>query len=368
MKLLLVARKSLVEFAREPQLLFLTLVMPLVFLGITAFSYNAPLLATYPLLVYSEDGPGAGLIADIAAQRLADGRPVFDISRVEDLGEVENILRSHDSTALVIIAADDTAGMSVTIEGDALFGPFYRASSILDGVIARYGDRVAGRQPAVQVVAIPLAAGGPQTDFDIYAPGMMIFAWLMIVPQTAMLVARERRWHTLRRLRLTRLATWELLAGLGLAQMVIAVLQVVVVFVAALALGFHSQGSLLLAILVGLVICLSAIGLGLIVAAFAENDSQAANIGSTITMLQVFLSGAFYEIPPLTVFTVGGHQIGLFDVFPATHGFLALQQIFNYGASLSQIAFRLGVMLVLSGIYLTAGVAIYHRQQMRSRA
>jgi ABC-2 type transport system permease protein len=368
MKTLLVARKSLIEIFREPQLLILTLLLPLIFLGITAFSYGEPLLATHPLLIYSEDDSEAGLVADITAQRYADGRPVFDINLVENLEEAEYTLATHDATALVMISMDGTGDTAVTIEGDALYGPFYRASSILDGVIARYGDRTTERRPVVQVEAIPLAEGGPQTDFDVYAPGMMIFAWLMIIPQTAMLVARERRWRTLHRLRLTRLNTWELLAGIGLAQMVVAVLQVIVVFAAALALGFNSQGSLLLAVIIGCLICLSAIGLGLIVAAFAENDSQAANIGSTITMLQVFLSGAFYEMPPLTIFTVGGHPIGLFDVFPATHGLLALQQVFNYGASLSQVAFRLGATLILSVIILVAGVAIYHRQQMRSRA
>lgn len=366
MKMLLVARKSLLEISREPQLLFLSLALPLIFLGITAFTYNEPLLSTHHLLVYSEDHADPGLTAAIAEQRYADGRPVFAISHIQELTAAKETLAAHDAVAILIISTDDSGIPAIAIEGDALYGPFYRASPILDRVIARYGDRVTGRQPVVEVEGIPLAEGGPQTDFDVYAPGMMIFAWLMIIPQTAMLVAREQRWRTLHRLRLTRLSTWELLSGIGLAQMVIAVLQVLVVFLAALAMGFHSQGSLLLAVVIGLVICLSAIGQGLIVAAFVENDSQAANIGSTLTMLQVFLCGAFYEMPPLTLFTVSGHQVGLFDVFPATHGLLALQQVFNYGASLSQVAFRLGAALVLSALYLAAGVAIYHRQHMRS--
>jgi ABC-2 type transport system permease protein len=264
----------------------------------------------------------------------------------------------------VVIGGPSTPG-SVTIAGDALNPRFYRASVILDSTVSRHADRAAGRPEVVRLVEEPLVAAGPVTEFDLYAPGMIIFALLMIIPQTAMLVARERRWRTLRRLRLTRVHAWELLGGMGLAQMVVAVLQVLLVFLAALAMGFHNQGSLGLAMVVALAISFSAVGLGLVAAGFVENDSQAANVGATFAMLQVFLSGAFFQLPPLTLFTLAGHQIDLFDIFPATHGFLALQQVLSYGAGLPEIAFRLGTTLLLSLLYLAGGVAIFRRLQMR---
>jgi hypothetical protein len=146
--------------------------------------------------------------------------------------------------------------------------------------------------------------------------------------------------------------------------MVVAVAQVGVLFASAVLLGFNNQGSLVLAIVVGLVVSFSAIGLGLVVACFVENDSQALNVGATISMFQVLFSGAFYQLPPLTMFTLAGHQIDLFDVFPATHGFLAMQQVLAYGASFSEIAFRLGATLVLSAVYLAAGVWLFQRFKM----
>jgi ABC-2 type transport system permease protein len=194
---------------------------------------------------------------------------------------------------------------------------------------------------------------------------MMVFALLMILPQTAMLIAREIRWKTLRRLRTTLLNARDLLAGMSIAQMVIAVGQVIILFLAALAMGFHNQGSLLVAILVGLAISFSAIGQGLVVACFSENDSQAANVGSTVAMIQVFLSGAFYQLPPITLFTLLDHQIDLFDIFPATHGFNALQQVLTYGYGLREIAFRLTATLILSTLYFIAGLVIFDRLQMR---
>jgi ABC-2 type transport system permease protein len=371
MRALLVARKSLLEMVREPQLLGLVLLIPLIFLVITVLSYNAPLLATHPVWVINVDPSATALLEALESQRYANGQSTFDVTMatMADRPAAEEALKERAVTALVIIVPPDSEGQarSVTILGDALYMRFYRASTILNSVVQQVADREAGWPGIVHVVEEPLGAASPQTEFDLYAPGIMIFALLMIIPQTAMLVAREVRWGTLRRLRLTRLRAWDLLAGIGLAQMVVAVIQVVVMFVGALAMGFRNQGSLLLAIVVGLVVSFSAIGMGLIVACFAKNDSQAANAASTVAMIQVFLSGSFYQLPSLTMFTLAGHQIDLFDVFPATHGFLALQQVLSYGAGLQEVGFRLGATVVLSAFYFVVGVLVFQRWQMRAK-
>jgi ABC-2 type transport system permease protein len=375
MKALLVARKSLIEMLRELQLLFLVLSLPVIFVALAAVIYAAPLSITYPVHVIgpSQDEP---LIEELKAQKYSSGRAVFEITVTTDQVAAEAALEARDITALVVFAPHDAgAGTHVTIWGDPLYPRFHRASAILNDVLNRSADRLSGRPEIVRVVEQPIFAAGsstafntdPQTEFDLYAPGMMIFALLMIIPQTAMLVAREIRWKTLRRLRLTRLSAFDLLAGVSLSQLLVALGQVLLVFVAALAMGFHNQGSLLLATVVGLIICFSAIGQGLVVACFSENDSQAANLGSVLSMLQVFVSGSFYQFPSLTLFTLAGHQIDLFDVFPATHGFMALQQVLTYGAGLGEVGFRLGATLLLSVAYFSGGVLIFRRLQMRDR-
>jgi ABC-2 type transport system permease protein len=173
------------------------------------------------------------------------------------------------------------------------------------------------------------------------------------------------RWGTLRRLRLSALRAWELLTGLCLAQLVVAVLLVVVMFACAALLGFHNRGSLWLAIGICLLVSFSAVGFGLIVACFSNNDGDALNLGAMVTMFQVFLCGAFFGLPPLTVFSVAGYEIGAFDFIPATHGLLALQQVLISGASLGQVAFRLWLTLGLSVFYFGLGVVIFSWLQMR---
>ena len=237
MRALLIARKNLLEILREPKLLLLVILIPLAFLGITAAGYSYPMLVTHPLLVIDSTSGGTGLVEALEAQRYADGRPVFEVTPTTDHAAAETALKEQTATALVTISADDSKGqaqggqaqglpLQITVRGDPLYLHFYRASIILDNVFYRYANHVAGRPEVVQTVEQPLVETGPKTMFDLYAPGMIIFALLLIIPQTAMLVAREIRWNTLRRLRLTLMRAFDLLSGVGLAQIVVAVVMV----------------------------------------------------------------------------------------------------------------------------------------------
>jgi ABC-2 type transport system permease protein len=375
MKLWLVTRKYLVEIWREPKLLALVVLLPLAFLAITALGYKSPMLVTHPVLVITTTAQGETLIAELAAQRYADGRPVFAVTRAHNTVAAEEALKNRTATMLLSITpllaitpVESVEGLPhIIVRGDPLHPRFYRASVMLDTLLYRYAEQMSGRPEVIKILEQPIVAQGPQTEFDLYAPGMIIFALLLLIPQTAMLVAREIRWNTLRRLRLTPLRAWELLSGIGLAQMVVAVLMVVLVFGAAILLGYNNQGQLWLAILVGLAVSFSSVGLGLLVACFIENDSQAINVGSAVTMTQVFLSGAFYQFPSMTLFVILGHQIDLFDIIPATHGFLALQQVLSYGANFQQISFRLTATLVLSIVYLIMGIVFFQHLKMKER-
>ena len=69
--------------------------------------------------------------------------------------------------------------------------------------LSRYLLEAARDKPPVRVVENPIPALSfrPAHDFNVYAPGMLVFAILLLIPQTALLVGREMRRGTLRRLR-----------------------------------------------------------------------------------------------------------------------------------------------------------------------
>jgi ABC-2 type transport system permease protein len=147
--------------------------------------------------------------------------------------------------------------------------------------------------------------------------------------------------------------------------MLIGVIQVPLTFGLAVLMGFESQGSLLLAALVALLLSLTAVGLGLIVSCFAHNDGEAANLASSVLVPMVLLSGAMFPLPDATLFTISGRAIQLYDLMPTAHASEALRQVLLYGKSIGDIAYSLGAMVVLSVLYLAVGIVIYQKLQLK---
>lgn len=364
-KILLVARKYTLEFLRDPTLLALSLLTPVAFILITYVGYgNAPKLATYPILVVDQrqDADSAALLETLRAKRYPDERPVFALTLDDDSLRADAELKAKNADALLALSSGEDGSFRVALRGDGTSMRFIAASTLLEDALTPFLAALNGTAPLVRLVETPSLPTAPASEFDAYTPGMIIFAVLMLIPQTAMLVGREMRTGTLRRLQISRLRMSELLAGVGLAQMVVAVVQVILMFGAALLLGFRNQGSLLLAVLIGLLLSFGAVGWGLVVACFVRTDSDALNVGSVVTMVQVFLSGAFFAMASPALFNVGGYAIGIFDLIPATHGMLALQQVMIGGAGLEQVAFRLTMMAALSVLTLAVGLVVFGRR------
>ena len=360
--ILVIAAKTVREILREPPLAAMLVVAPLLFLGVLRLGYGAPRTPTHPVAVFDPDGAAADLLAELEATRHQDGRPVFDLRPVTDPEQAEEQLVDRDVDALLIVSDDSP---SFTLRGEASDLHFVAASKLLRRAIHQHADRVAGRPRVTQLRQQALTRAEPDTLFDVHAPGMLVFAILLLIPQTAFYVSREIRRGTLRRLRLTRMRGGHLLAGVTLAQLGIAAIQVPLVFGAALLLGYRAEGSLLLGIGLALTLCLSAVGLGLVVACFADNDGQAVNLGAAVMMIQVIVCGAFFQLPPMTLFELADHPVGAFDLLPATHGMLALQQVLTYGDGPADVAFRTAATLALSLAAFVVGVGLFHRAQMR---
>jgi len=133
-----------------------------------------------------------------------------------------------------------------------------------------------------------------------------------------------------------------------------------------MALGFESQGSIWVAILVGAITAIAIVGVGLIVAAFSKSVSQAFIIANFPLLFFMFFSGAIYPLPRVRLFEIGGQIIGLYDVIPATHSVVALNKILTLGVGLDGVLYELTSLVVLSILYFAIGIWFFHRRQMRA--
>ncbi|MBM4270511.1 MAG: ABC transporter permease, partial [Deltaproteobacteria bacterium] len=182
---------------------------------------------------------------------------------------------------------------------------------------------------------------------------------------TMRIIVNEHQAGTLQRLQLTSMTGNDLFGGVALSQMVLACIQVPVMFGVAVALGYDAAGSIIAAIPVGLALSLSAVGLGLLVACVARNPTEAANLGAGVLLPVTFLSGAFFPVPDLAFLSVAGRDLGPWHIFPARHALAALRQQLTFGAPMGSVVFELVATVVLGLGMLWIGAAVFQRTRMR---
>lgn len=367
MKILWVARKYIREILREPQFLLLTILVPAAMMLVMAFGYGQnPRLVTYNVLLADRaQGLAREDIFALENAKYTDGRPIFNVFSVDDLNTADEKLRNKEAAMLVIFTRDTAGALAREVKGDGTSLAFINSSSYLEVVLNPVQEKRERLHPIVDMRVENLSINMPQTDFDAFAPGVMIMAILLIIPQTATLIGRELRTGTATLLQLSPLSTTEWFAGISLAQMGTAVVQVVLMLLMAVFLGFQTQGSFALAFVICLILSFSSIGLGLLTACIIHNDSEGVNTGSMFSMLQVFLSGAFFPFTIPAWLTINGHQLGLFDMIPATQAMMILRQSLVSGAGLVDVSFRMGLMIGLSVLYFMLGIVVFNRRISR---
>lgn len=377
MKAWLVARKTLREAWREPQLSLLVLIFPalMILIYYLAFGQSGKGLANY-LTIHLDNqdrGPlGAQLAAAVRAENF-DGQPVFAVKTGEDERTVRSILLERKAALWMVIPADFTQAVQsgqqaqVHLVGDPYSDLYNFAIGFLSGMVKNFVDQqTGGGQQPEPVVYEFLPGTGTLSDFQFGVPGVMVFGVLFGIISTAMIATRETVNGTWKRLRLSRMRAADLLLGVVLAQAVTVAVQLPLAFATALIFGFQSPGSLLLAVIIGMLLSLSATGLGFLSACFAHNDGEAATIGTLWMMPLVFLSGAIFPMPPLVIAQIGAQKISLYDLMPSTHAAEAMRRVLVYGEGPAALWYPLAGLALLSVLILMLGAWVYQRRMLRS--
>jgi ABC-2 type transport system permease protein len=254
----------------------------------------------------------------------------------------------------------------VTISGD-LTNPYYAIAAVMvSTALEETVVKLTGQKRPIQLVEAALGTSAARSEFEVYVPGLLVFAVILLVFLASMTVAREVEAGTLRRLQITRMASLDYLGGVSLALILVAVASAILAFLTALALGFRSQGSVLLAVLICSVSSLSVIGVGLVIACFSRTVTQAFLLANFPLGLFMFFSGAVFPVPRVTLFTLAGRSVGLYDILPPTHAVVALNKILTLGAGAGDVVYELAALLVLSVLYFSIGVWLFQRTHLRA--
>jgi ABC-2 type transport system permease protein len=384
MKAIAIAWKTLKELWREPLLILLVLFFPLALIGFYKLAFGGAengLASMLTVLTINQDAGveqpdgstwNAGDDLIVATRQLNyQGQPVFTVRQAASEAQALAVLHERKATLLLTIPPGFSAALSggvpgeVLITGDVSSDNYVFAHSFLMGVAQQMGAALSD-QPLTYTIGYEFIPGtGTMSDYDFGVGGILIFGICFLIISSAMVLVRERAQGSLIRLKLSRMSAFDLIAGITLSQLALGVIQMAITLGAAVLLGFDSNGSLLLAGLVGVVTSLAATGLGLMVACFCRNESDAVNIASGVMVPFVFLSGALFPMPSAPLFVVGGKMIQFYDLMPTTHAVEAMRRVLVLGDGIPQLLYPLGMMTALSLLTLLFGVILYHRLQLR---
>ena len=143
-----------------------------------------------------------------------------------------------------------------------------------------------------------IQANIPVSLFEIahLTPGVTVFGLSFMTLFSATLIAKDRSSSLLQRLYTTPLTSVDFILGYTLPIVPIAMLQSIVCYLAALALGLQLTVNILLAVVFIIPVCILYIALGLLCGS-VFNDKQVGGIcGALLTNVSAWLSGVWFDL------------------------------------------------------------------------
>ncbi|MGM0843450.1 MAG: ABC transporter permease [Bacillota bacterium] len=189
--------------------------------------------------------------------------------------------------------------------------------------------------------------------FDSFGPvllGFFIFFFVFLISGVSFL--RERTSGTLERLLASPLKTWEMVVSYVLGFGIFAVLQAAFIsWYAIYVLDMMMTGSFLNVLIIITMLSLTALSLGILLSAFAQNELQMMQFIPIVVIPQIFFSGLFN----LETITDWLSWIG--PITPLYYAAEALRDVMIRGAAFSDITGNLTFLLGFSLLFIVLNVA-----------
>lgn len=272
---------------------------------------------------------------------------------------------SNNNDTLKLIISGDSSSMGFGVSQVALIKI---VEEYQDNLVANIQSQTSGSsaEPLKLFEGDVESVSGTESfsQFDFLAPGMMLFAILLLATTVAASLTREVEKGTLARLRISKMSSFDMLFGALIPWSIVAAIQVLILLTVALIMGFNWQGglnSIVLAMFIGVIGGIGSIALGMIIASFAKNDTQAFNLGIMVVVPTSFVVGAFFQLPQVVLGEIMGRSFQIYDILPWTHILNALKSVLIYGNGLSAITYDLAWSAVLTAIIFIIGMGLFSR-------
>ncbi len=305
------------------------------------------------------------------------GEDVFlKFSTGRDREEGLNQLRQGDADVMLVFPADLTprlinpeySGGETLLElvGDITSMHYIVGAVWTQELVNRFVIGATGRRMPVEWKETSLGYSGQRSEFELYVPGLLIFAIIMMMFTASASIVREPEAGTLERLKISTLRAFPYLAGISLVQLIIGIFSLLLTLWVAMALGYEViPGTFGFIVLIGFLTSLSMIGFSFIVASVCRSVKDVAIICTFPLMLMMFFSGAFFPVGGGKLFTLGGYVLHLNDLLSPTWAVDALNKVLIKGLDAGETVREIIAIAGLTVFYFFIGLWSFQRRHMR---
>jgi len=386
MKLTSVIKKSFKEQTRHFWIFILTVSMAPFFV---AFYYwvNEATKPHYDLLILNRD-KGVEYFSEKLnyGQRLLEaaknyikstaGIPLAIKTTDDKAGAIKEV-KNKKADALIIIPADFSQQVHDLQKGKAIknidiefIGDLtnieYMVSAIwANEIVNDYVFNSAQKTRPLKIIETGLGISGKIDDFDLYVPGLLIIAVIMLMFSATIAIVTEVENKTITRLKLSKVSALEFLSGVGFVQVLIGVISVLLTLAVAVSLGFDFAGSFWLLILLVVLTSISIIAFSLILAAVTKSANEVLIVGNFPLLLFFFFTGAAFPMEGKVLFTIFGYPVTIQGFMSPSHSIPALKKVMIMNMGLADIIPEIIALIVITVIYFIIGVWAFQCRHMK---
>jgi ABC-2 type transport system permease protein len=373
-RVIALTKKEIKKTVREPAVLFMIFLFPVVFVFAFGAAFSGSGQPTYNIGVVNMDQAYSVNASQLLLTGMSDTK-ILKLHTYVDNQTAQNDLSQGSIQAVMIIPTDFS--QSFTSYQAAPNNP----NAWTNATIALYLDKgslVATQAipPIIQQVLTAMAGQNQQalsipfrletaslvevkspSALDFMAPGMFTFASIFLIMMVAQSFAQDRENGMMKRIRITPTTPTEFMTSQVISYMLIALVQAILVFVMVYVMGFRPDVGIPIytfAFLLVLVFSLSNVGFGLITATLAKSSSAATGLSFLFVLPQLFL-GTFVG----TSLSSSAQIVSKF--VPSYYVTDALTSLFLRGAAITSPTILLDAVavFVFCACILTAGIILY---------
>jgi ABC-2 type transport system permease protein len=360
--------KELKQLRRDPVSLILTVMFPILLIGIFIVIVSAFRATTHnvPIVVADLDGtPASSALLD----QLTKSRFVHVTEFVQTENQAYQAVANGQVIGAIVIPqgfgaalAKGNAFVIVSTDNSKLTSSQFVSTAVSQGAQAlvtqatRQGGVSFGLKLApVEVIVRPLSGRPPSGDPIL--PGFLgMIAILGGFDDIVNAISRERERGTFPRLVLSPVSLFAVYSGKMSATVVLTILRTALMLVIFSLYGLVIRGSLILIFLTTILIAIFTLSLGLVISARIRGSA-------TLTVLEIAMTFPLFTLAGTTnsplLLAPGGTAIA--DSLPWTYGNDALRRLIYLGAGFNAVAGDLAILLISSLFLLPIAIMMSKR-------